>query len=177
MIRPEVISRLKFLAEPIAWGLGILLFLLIAFRISDTAHWLIVAVPFVLAMICGTGFWIALTRLKLLPSGQEKGVVLVDERRVGFFDPDHDGGFVDLDALMRLEVRGALGERAWVLYHEDGPPLIISQNAPGAEQLLDAFATLSGLTIARFSRAFEAVDEDVQLLWERDSLPSAPVVH
>ncbi len=177
MIRPELAKKLKFLAEPICWGLVVLLFLWFALRVSDTSSWIFVAVLLLLAGIAGFGFWMSITKLKLHPSGTQKGVVLVDERRVGFFDPDHEGGFVDLDALMRLEVRGSLGERYWVLYHEDGPPLSISQNAPGAEQLLDVFSTLSGLSIARFLRAFEVEGDDVQLLWERATGRAIPTVH
>ncbi len=177
MIRREVTEQIRFLAEPIVWALLLLGCLWMALRLSATAGWIVVAVPLVLACVAGAGFWIAIAKLRLHPSGHEKGVVLVDERRVGFFDPDHEGGFVDLDALMRLEIRGELGGRAWVLYHEDGPPLTISQHAPGAEQLLDVFSTLSGLSIARFSRAFEAPYEDVQLLWEREPDVSPRVFH
>jgi len=177
MIRPEIIQKLKFLAEPIFWGLGVLIFFWLAIRASATSHWIFVLVIFLLGVVAGVAFWISVTKLKLHPSGAEKGVVLVDERRVGFFDPDHEGGFVDLAALMRLEVRGALGERSWVLYHEDGPPLLISQNAPGAEQLLDTFSSLSGLSLAQFSRAFEAAGDDVQLLWERDPVVGSKIIH
>jgi len=177
MIRPELAAKIKFLAEPIFWGFIVLVFLWFGFRASATSHWIFVAVLLLLAGVGGFGFWMSITKLKLHPSGNQKGVVLVDERRVGFFDPDHEGGFVDLDALMRLEVRGALGERSWVLYHEDGQPLTISQNAPGAEQLLDAFSALSGLSIARFSRAFEVEADEVQLLWERPTGRPLPTVH
>jgi len=177
MIRADVLAKLRFLAEPIAWALGVLLFLITAFRISDTASLLIVAVLLLLALVAGVGFWISAARLKLAPSGQQKGVVLVDERRVGFFDPDHEGGFVDLEALMRLELRGAFGERSWVLYHEDGPPLVISQNAPGAEQLLDVFSVLSALSIARFSKAFDADADEVQLIWERAGRVVPKTIH
>ena len=177
MIREDVLAKLRFLAEPIGWGIAGLIFLAIAFGISDTASWVIVAIPLILACVAAVGFWISASRLRLHPTGAQKGVVLVDERRVGFFDPDHEGGFVDLAALMRLELRGEAGDRSWVLYHEDGPPLIISQNAPGAEELLDVFAALSGLSIARFSRAFEADAGDVQLIWERASGPVVERVH
>lgn len=177
MIRPEVTQKLRFLAEPILWGLATLVLLGFAFRLSATANLIVVAVPLVLAVVTGVGFWISTSRLRLHPSGHQKGVVLVDERRVGFFDPDHDGGFVDLDALLRLEIRGEVGDRAWVLYHEDGPPLMISQNAPGAEQLLDTFSALSGLSIARFSRAFEANEDEVQVLWEKAAAHEPKIYH
>ena len=176
MIRPEIIARVKFLREPILWGAATLGLLAAAFRMSATAGLIVVAVPVALAGVTAVGFWISASRLRLHPTGHQKGVVLVDERRVGFFDPDQDGGFVDLDALMRLEIRGEIGDRSWVLYHEDGPPLIISQNAPGAEQLLDSFSALSGLSIAQFARAFEHSEDDVQLLWERDG-PGRPKVY
>ncbi len=166
MIRPEASAKLRLMAEPIAWGAALLLCLWMTISLGRTASLIVAAVPLLGAAIAGVGFWIALSRIRLLPKGQVKGVVLVDERRVGFFDPDHEGGFVDLDALLRLEIRGDLGARSWVLYHEDGPPLQISQNAPGAEQLIDLFGALPNVGIATISRAFEDEDMDVHLIWE-----------
>lgn len=167
MIRAEIREKAKFLAEPISWALALMGCLWMAFRLSETANWIIIGVFLIGACIAATGFWIAINRLKLHPTGTRKGIVLIDERRVGFFDPDHEGGFVDFDALMRLEVRGVRGDRSWILYHEDGPPLAISQNAPGAEQLIDTFSALSGLSLVRITQVFETEGDAPEVLWER----------
>jgi len=177
MIRKEVRDKLKFIAEPMVWGGLALLLLLWTFSISDTAHWIFLACMLLIAVLMLTAFWISVTRLRLSRQGNGKGVVLVDERRVGYFGTDDEGGFVDISALMRLEVRGAYKDRSWVLYHEDGAPLVISQNASGADQLLDVFSVLSGLSLARFSQVFEAQGDTVELLWERERLKDPRTVH
>lgn len=171
MIRPELVAKLRWMAEPIVWGIVLLVLVWIDLRVWATSHWLVLLLPLALTAAAGVAFWTACMRLRLSPDGQGEGVVLIDERRIGFFGPG-DGGFVDLDALMRLEIRGEPGHRVWVLYHEDGPPLEISQNAPGAEQLLDTFSTLSGLGLSRFAAVLEDPGDVAELLWERERTAS-----
>lgn len=167
MIRPELMARVRWMSEPLAWGAVLLALVWVLLRMIPTVHWLVLILPLGLTVGAAIAFWNACMRLRLSPNGEGEGVVLIDERRIGYFGPGDGGGFVDLDALMRLEIRGAPQDKSWILYHEDGPPLVISQNAPGAEQLLDTFSALSGLGLSRFASVLEANDDLPEVLWER----------
>lgn len=175
MIRPEVKEKLAKITEPTIWAIGILIFTWIAINLAITAHWLVVVLPVLIALTCAIAFWNAITKLRLASDGQGKGVVLIDERRVGHFGAN-DGGFVDFDALVRVEIHAEDHAKVWVLFHEDGPPLEISENAPGADQLLDMMTVLPGIKFSRITEALGDTTQTDYVVWEKSTAPKPPSI-
>jgi hypothetical protein len=71
-------------------------------------------------------------------------VVTLDERRITYLGP-LDGGFIELDTMVQLDLTPA---PAWRLIREDGGHLDIPTDAAGVEALFDVFNTLPGLNTA-----------------------------
>lgn len=166
-VRPEVAARLKTFAEPIFWGAVLVLLSLALTRLWASAHWGILLV--VVVTMCGAGIaaFNAWLRARLTQRADATGVVLIDEGRIGYFGPEA-GGFVEIDALFRVELRGtSLGTKFWVLHHRDGPPLNIPEHAPGAAGLLDSLASLPGLGLAQIARYLGTPSEITRVIWQR----------
>jgi hypothetical protein len=169
-IRPELAERLRRWQEPIAWGAVLLAGLVMAWR---GYRWLS-PLPFALGLLlaaAGLGLLLAaLRRVRLRAEGREAGVVMIDERRVGYFGP-WGGGFIDIDELARVTVwRRADGDEprlAWRLSARDGTLLTIPFGAEGAEALPDALSALPGLDLEAAVAARRAPGEAVVAVWER----------
>lgn len=175
MIRGGAVKQMRHLREPLLWAALILAFALIAYSFR-AAHWMAFAVPIVLMLMAVTGFVQAFIRMRLSSAGDAQGAVLVDERCVSYFGPN-EGGFVYLDSLLRIEVRGEPDARYWVLYHKDDVPLKIPQHAPGADQLFDVFTSLSGLSLMRISAALSPQADEIELVWSKPEPPTSTSVH
>lgn len=166
-VRPEVAARLKTYAEPLFWCAILVLLCLVLLRMWPVAHWGILAL-IGLAIggvgIAGVNAWL---RARLTRRADAKGVVLIDEGRIGYFGPEA-GGFVEIDALFRVELRGtSMGTKFWVLHHKDGQPLNIPEHAPGAAGLLDSLASLPGLGLAQIARYLGAPSDITRVIWQR----------
>ena len=83
------------------------------------------------------------------------GVVIIDERRVGYFGPD-EGGFLESDALLSVHLQPSEEGPAWCLTTEEGRTLIIPVGAEGAEGLYDLFNALPRFKVGE---AFGLLDD------------------
>lgn len=101
------------------------------------------------------------------------GVVSIDERRIAYFGPEA-GGFVSLEELSVVEIRGRRSGTEWVLRGEEGA-LAIPVSAEGADGLIDAFAALPGFAPTRALAPLAAAPGAAQIIWRRDR-GSAPAL-
>lgn len=113
----------------------------------------------------------AARRIRFAKALADPGVVTIDERRIGYFGPD-GGGFVEMDALMRLdfqvfEVPASEALGLWHLSHADGAPVMIPMAAKGAEQLLDLFTSLPKARLGDAFAAREAGRNVTVTVWMR----------
>jgi len=164
LIQDSAGRLIRLWAEPLV--AVTLLIMLITFMINDlrVSGWFIA-----LASIVGLALmvWVvnAIARARLRSTSDGKGVVLIDEGRIGHFGPDV-GGFVDIDALSRVQVAGATDARTWILTHLDGPPLSIPTRARDADQLVDFLASLDGVSPLRIHAAIAS--EETETVWQRE---------
>ncbi|MGB0497098.1 MAG: hypothetical protein ACPGID_02070 [Rubricella sp.] len=108
----------------------------------------------------------AALRLRLSRRRGGPGVVVVDERRVGYFGPiREDGGFIEADNLSRVTVDVARDRAVWTLDTDDGQRLSIPVDAEGASQLQDVFAALPRFPLARALDLIESGREGHFPLW------------
>lgn len=108
----------------------------------------------------------AVRRARFAATGEDPGVVSVDERRVIYMGPTH-GGAVALDDLEALSLRREdNGRAAWVLV-EGTQLLVIPVDASGADALFDAFTALPGLTPHRVLSARDSAKVGTKRLWSR----------
>lgn len=162
-VRPELSAKLGPWREASIWAGALALGLLLVWRGLAREEALVLVGGLALAWI---GFALlrgALGRMRLAaPPGP--GVAVVDEGRIGIWGPQ-GGGFVDLPALVAVEVSGAPGaaDRAWVLRSEDGSVLVIPFGAAGAERLPDRLAALPGIDFGAAGRGAEGA------VWRRDA--------
>ena len=160
-LRPELAAALHRRREALVWGATLALGLALIWRGYARVQPLAFAAGIAAAV---AGFALlrgALARMRLAAAAEAPGVVVVDEGRIGLYGPQ-GGGFVDLAALVAVEVEGGpeRPDRAWVLRAEDGAALAIPFGAAGAEALPDALAALPGID-------FAAADRDGATLWRR----------
>jgi len=165
MIRPEIWQLLGKLKEAAFWFALILFFGLLSYSFR-AAHPIAAIVPLFLGFLALLGLLLALWRMRFGPSGDVQGIVRVDERRIEYLAP-YQGGIVDLDKLQRIEVQGNESAKRWVLYHDDGPPISISTDVKGADELLDLFSGFAGLSLTRIAQALSQGAITDGVLWER----------
>jgi hypothetical protein len=160
-VRPELAEAFARRREALLWAAALLAGVALLWRGWARSE----PVTLLAGIACaGAGFALlrgALARMRLAAEEPGPGVVTVDEGRIGYFGP-LGGGFVDLDALTRVELL-ARPTRAWRLTAEDGTRLSIPLGALGAEALLDALAGLPGLDLSA-AAADPARD---RVLWTR----------
>ena len=161
-IRPQARRLILTWAETAILGICFALSLWAAYRIWPTASVLMKFMPLCAAVIFGVAGVNAALRARLTSAGTAKGVVLIDERRIGYFGPDN-GGFVEMQDLMRLEYF----DNGWLLTHRAGPPLFVPMDAPNADELLDLFASLPGLSLLRLTAAINGDNPTDRLIWSR----------
>ncbi|MEL6582309.1 MAG: hypothetical protein AAFQ36_00630 [Pseudomonadota bacterium] len=123
----------------------------------------------------GTLFLIALPlirrsamRLKLT-RGQAAGIVLIDERRIGFLGPD-GGGFLESDHLHGVDLRISDGVATWTLIGEEGQSLMVPVKAKGGEALYDRFTSLPGFSLSTALDLIEANAEGSHRIWRNPDL-------
>ncbi|WP_111429767.1 hypothetical protein [Rhodobacteraceae bacterium DSL-40] len=142
-VRPEVAARFARWREVLLWAAVAALGLWLGARGLAQGAWL-VALPGGLALLTGGLLLrgaIRRVRFAALPPGE--GVVMVDEGRIGFFGPT-TGGFIDLAALCRVEIRPGRAP-CWRLVADDGTVLDIPAGARGNEHLPDVLGVLPGI--------------------------------
>lgn len=157
-LRPEAAALLTRWRQPILFGAGLLLCLYILARNLGSPFWMIVAG--LAAFFCAVSFYQAWLRARLGSDGSAEGVVVIDEHRIGYFGPN-TGGFVEMKDLRRLDVYNG----AWILHQIDGPRLDIPFDAPKADALLDLFAQLPGVTLAKLHSALATRQGLLQTIW------------
>ncbi len=114
----------------------------------------------------------ALLRMRFVRQSHRSGVVLLDERRVGYFGPE-TGGFFELGELELVELMTYPTGAHWTL-RGGGQELIVPAAAEGADQLFDVFASLPGFPMAHATRLLEgAAPSGTHVLWpESDGRPA-----
>ncbi len=147
-LRPELAEALGRRREALVWGAALALGLALLWRGYARVEPLSFVVGIAVAV---AGFALlrgALARMRLAGAAAAPGVVVIDEGRIGLLGPE-GGGFVDLAALVAVEIAGGPGrrDRAWVLRGEDGGALVIPFGAVGAAALPDALAALPGIDL------------------------------
>ena len=165
MIRPEawaVLMRWRDVAIGVAlFSLG----LWWAFTSFDLLFYLSFPVILLGAVI----IWIGLRRARFPAARGGAGVVDVDERQITYFSANA-GGAVSIDALVRVEVR-SLGRGhdglTWIFHSDAAPPLLVPGNAANAESLFDALAALTRVDYAAATRAGEAREPGLHLIWQK----------
>jgi hypothetical protein len=113
-----------------------------------------------------------------LSRGDAAGVVLIDERRVGFFGPDA-GGFLETDHLFGVDLAVAEGGPEWILIGEEADSLRIPVSAKDAEALLDVFSALPGFRVDLAVAHLEDQEHGRHRIWRRpasrlDGFPPVP---
>lgn len=148
-IRPEIRARFHAWREPIVWsaltiaGAGLMLH-----GYSSIAPLAFIAG--LIAAAAGLGLLLpALRRLRLASQTPAEGVVMIDEARIAYLGP-HDGGFVDLPSVVRVEIvtrpqNPPASADAWLITTEHDERLMIPLGAQGADRLLDALSPLPGI--------------------------------
>ena len=178
-LRPEAASLMRRWSEPVLMGV---LFAGL-FWASAAAALEGSALGWAGAALFGLGgaVWIraAIARARLEGVKQGPGVVMVEERRIGYMGPEH-GGFAALEALILVEIvttgEGPFQDDLfWVLHQSGEPPLIIPGSADGAAGLLDAFEALPGFSYPNVTAAMASTEDRRFVLWRREPGPGAPL--
>jgi hypothetical protein len=163
-LRPEAVTWLRRHAETLG------AFAVFGVGLSAFARGAIGGLPFYIGvggcLILVSFLFIrgAVERLRLSRGQVAPGVVLLDERRLGYFGPE-SGGFLETDSLCRVELDIRVDEALWHLTGEQGDSLTVPHGAEGAAQLYDLFSRLPGL---RLSPALDMIDNDLHgrhLIW------------
>ncbi len=121
--------------------------------------------------VTGLAFYAFRQRARFPRGGTAPGVIEVTEHRIGYLSAE-GGGFVDLDALTRLEVittdDGPFAPDVfWVFIHDAGPPLLVPTEAEGSDILFDALASLPGISWETALTAFSSTEPARFLVWEK----------
>lgn len=151
MIRPEVIALLRRWLGVIegavffAWGLWL---------IWRGASLLPQAVGIFIGAL-GLGWAInAWRRMRFQSDPSAPGLIEVDEGRVRFLHPVM-GGEISLHDLSELKLVSLRGRRLWQMRDLSGARLIVPLDSAGAADLVDAFASLPGLTMPGLIQALD----------------------
>lgn len=136
--------------------------------------WLVTANGLILSMIgavfigLGAAFvWIGIARARFRHAGSGPGVVEVVERRLVYYGP-LTGGAVDLADIRRVEHDPTAHPAPhWIVTDIYGREIAIPANADGADALLDAFATLPGLSPAHLAAQSRRKGHARRTVWDR----------
>ncbi len=125
----------------------------------------------VVAIVVGAGLLvIALRRRLFLGSGEDPGVVSLDEGRIAYFGP-HYGGMIDVPALTEIRLRREGGKRSWLLIAAPTEALAIPHGARDAGLLFDVFASLPHFDTDAALRELQGTDDASRTVWRRSDLP------
>ena len=169
MFRPEALETLKRWREPalIAVLFGFSLWFL--WRAYVQSNLISGAIGLLFVSAVGGLLYIAFLRARLRHAVAGPGIVEVRERLVTYFSPDDRGGESDLETLMRLQLStlpNDLGDRNWILWDSNGS-LVIPVYAEGADELIEAFAALPGLTYDKIVRVMDSREQKIFTIWQR----------
>ncbi len=168
-MRPEVLKFVERWAETGISGalaLGLCWTGGVALSNGGWLGWFIIAAGLAAALWCRAA-WV---RARMSRHGDGPGMVVIEERRIGYYGP-YGGGFVDVDALDSVSLRPGDG---WVLTPAEGVPLIIPAAAAGADGLADALTALPGFRADRAAEALSGGRDGLLTIWRR---PSPALAH
>lgn len=164
-VRPELALAFRRWRAPILWGAAALIGL-----------WLVWTGWQGRPVALGAGLLLTATALGLLVEALRRqrfrgkppaqGIVSVSEARIGYFAP-FGGGFIDIDALVRVDLVVGRGSAAWSLIAEGGTGLMIPLGARDADAIPDALARLPGVDLAAARAALSGGEPRRVPIWER----------
>jgi len=163
-IRPELKALAWKWREVIAGEILLVLGLWWALTSAGLVQWIgwVVVVLAIGLSVAG------ILRGRFRQSGQGPGVVKVLERRVGYFGP-LTGGAIDLDEAVMLELEpNAVPAPHWILSDRNGQVVEIPVNAEGAEDLYDAFATLSDINMQATVDVLSRTSTERVVVWQKE---------
>ncbi len=149
MIRPELTAWARRNGEVLAM-LGLFAF---GLWIATRGGWVLAALGTVVAVTGAILMRNALMRMRFSRGEGDPGVVIVDERRVGYFGPD-TGGFFEMGEIRSVELMTYPTGAHWTLRGPDST-LIIPVTAKDAGQLFEVFSALPGFPMSRAVRLVE----------------------
>ena len=143
-LRPELAARLRPWREALVWAGGSVVGVWLVWRGWTEGGLLLLLFGLLLAASSVTLLVTELRRQRLRGLEPAEGVVVVEEARIGYFGP-RGGGFIDLDALARVEIMTDGNKPVWRLEESSGTALRIPVGARGAEDVYDALAPFARL--------------------------------
>ncbi len=171
LFRPEAVETLKRWREPAAIAVLFGFAIWFLWRAYVQSSWISGAVGLVFAGVVGGLLYIAYLRALLRREISGPGIVEVRERQITYFAPDDRGGEADLESLLRLQLStmpSSIGDRNWILWHSGGS-LVIPVYAEGADELIDAFSALPGLSYEKIVKVMESPETRIFTIWQRGS--------
>lgn len=164
-LRPEMRSWLSRWGEPTGAAIAAVIGLYIFWRGFTRYDLILQAIGAVLLLIGLAAFWAAYRRSQFARDTAGPGLVDVTERRISFMTAS-GGGFVDLEAMTRLEIRTSIEfGRVWVLKQTEGATLFVPLNATGGEKLFDAFSVLPGIDASVLIAAVNSDSQNRTVIW------------
>lgn len=163
MIRPALAEQLRPWREVIA-ALVCLVFGIWVFAKGGYVFWPLGGSIMAVSAIWGLN---ARRQMRFRRTIAAPGLVEVDEGAVRFFAARALGGEIGLRDLVEVRLLVLSGRSHWRLKSADGQALLIPVDSAGAEQLANAFATLPGVDMGRFSAALQGNGPSVQTVWTR----------
>jgi len=171
-MRPEMQKWLRRWGEPLGAGLVALVGIRLLWRGFARYDWMLELIGLAFLMIGFAAFWAAYRRSQFASGGAVPGLVpgLIDvtERRISLMTPEGggNGGFVDIAAMTRLEIRTSIEMgRVWVLKQSEGPTLFIPLEAAGSDKLFDAFSVLPGIDPVKLIAAAKSDSDHRVVIW------------
>jgi hypothetical protein len=143
-VRPELVERLRPWREALLWGAVLAVGVLFVMRGIQSGGVLLVAFGLVLSVAGGGLVVTERRRRRMQGQAPDEGVVTIEEARIGYFGP-RSGGFLDLDALERVEILTDGQRPTWRLVGQGEDALRIPIGARGAEGIYDALAAFASL--------------------------------
>ncbi|MEL7277477.1 MAG: hypothetical protein AAGK98_13480 [Pseudomonadota bacterium] len=161
-IRPEVSGIIWKYREPIIW---VPVMLSSLWMLMNARGFLMIALCAVLYAVSTAFLLVSVQRVRFRQATASAGVVVIDERRVGYFGPV-TGGSLEMDELGELELIMADNEPQWRLTDKTGQCITVPTAAKGADGLFDLFTALPGFSMDAALRALEARSEVDVSLWK-----------
>ncbi|RED17901.1 hypothetical protein [Pontivivens insulae] len=168
MIRPELATALRRNA-PVLSFLGLCA---LGLWVATRGGWVMAGIGVVILFVGAALTVDGLRQLRVTRRCDGAGVVLVDERRVGYFGPE-EGGFFAMADIERVELIIRPGDARWWLHGPEGA-LSIPVGAEGSAQMLDVFAALPGFPLGPASELVDLRPPGQHILWPRDKVNAGP---
>ncbi|MEL6678559.1 MAG: hypothetical protein AAFQ51_07625 [Pseudomonadota bacterium] len=161
-IRPEVANVIWRYREPIIW---VPVMLCSLWMLMNAKGVLMLGLCAVLYAVSTAFLLVSVQRVRFRSTAEAAGVVVIDEKRVGYFGPV-TGGSLEMDDLDELELIMADNEPQWRLTDKSGQCITVPTGAKGADGLFDLFTALPGFSMDAALRALEARSEVNVSLWK-----------